>query len=462
VKEPPGASRKRILLTFIKRLLREFGRDHCLVRASGLAFASLIALVPLSALLFSLFSAVGSFTELIDSLQSFLIRQLVPASQEEIMQYVRRFVENTRALGVVGLLFFLLTSIFLLNTIQSNFNAVWGTRSRGNSLRQLATYLSVLIVGSFLFSIGLNLSGVLRSLLADSVLSGLEKSMPVLLGLFPSLFIFAALFLMIRFIPAGRVRSRSALLGAAVGAVLWEIARRIFFLWVTYVIRLSLVYGSLAAVPIFLIWLYVAWAIVLAALEIAYVHQHGQKGWSGKRREEMSPAEAILFGMEIYLIIAGRFLNGEPPASPADLSRELAASEIDIRKVLDRLARRHLVLPVGRDRTAVVPSRSLDRITLRQLLEALIGGPPRDDPSQSRALGLLDDFLGEALSSTRELSIRELLEEEESEETDQAAAGDDRRTAGGEGPKLRRRLVELWSQLRPRGSRPPGRSPKRP
>jgi membrane protein len=447
----PAASGRANLtfLAFTRRLIREFGRDQCLVRASGLAFASLIALVPLSALLFSLFSAVGSFTDLIDSLQSFLIRQLLPASQEEIMHYVRRFVENTRALGVVGLLFFLLTSVFLLNTIQNNFNAVWGSRSRRNSLGQLATYLSVLIVGSFLFSIGLNLSGVLRSLLAESILSGLEKSMPVLLGLFPSLFIFAALFLMIRFIPAGRVRSRSALLGAAVGAVLWEIARRLFFLWVTYVIRLSLVYGSLAAVPIFLIWLYVAWAIVLAALEIAYVHQHGRKGWSGKRRDEMSPAEAILFGMEIYLVIARRFLDGGPPPSHADLSRELAASEIDIRRVLDRLGRMNLVLPVGKDRSAVVPSRSLDRITLRQLLEALIGGPPRADPSDSRALRLLDDFLGEALSSTGELSIRELLEEQAEHVR---VAGRDPGRGGGDGnrePALRRRLIELWSQLRP-------------
>ena len=78
VRKPRRSEPKQPLLTFLRRLLREFVRDNCLVRASGLAFASLIALVPLSALLFSLFSAVGSFTDLIDSLQSFLIRQLVP------------------------------------------------------------------------------------------------------------------------------------------------------------------------------------------------------------------------------------------------------------------------------------------------------------------------------------------------------------------------------------------------
>lgn len=265
------------------------------MRASGLAFASLIALVPLSALLFSLFSAVGSFTDLVENLQGFLIRQLVPASQEEIMVYVRRCVENTWALGVVGLVFFLVTSVFLL-----------------------ATYLSVLIVGGFLISIGLNLTGMLRSLLARSVLSELERTMPLLLGLFPSLFIFAALLLMIRFIPAGKVQTRSALLGTAVGAVLWEVARRIFFLWVTYVIRLSIVYGSLAAIPIFLIWLSVAWAIVLGALEIAFVHQHGRKGWSGKRR------------------------------------------------VPDKLSRDHLILATGKEQGSLVPARDLETISVRR------------------------------------------------------------------------------------------------
>jgi membrane protein len=457
VKPPSKPQGNLTFASFVKRLFTEYQQDQCLVRASGLAFASLIALVPLSALLFSLFSALGTFTDIVENLQSFLIRQLVPTSQEEIMEYVRRFTENTRALGVVGLLFFLLTSVFLLNTIQNNFNAVWGSRSRKNSLSQLATYLSVLIVGSFLFSIGLNLSGVLRSLIADSALSGLEKTMPFLLGLFPSLFIFAALLLMIRFIPSGRVNTRSALLGAAIGSVLWEIARRIFFLWVTYVIRLSLVYGSLAAVPIFLIWLYVGWAIVLAALEISYVHQHGFKGWSGKRRQEMSPAEAVLFGLEIYLKIASRFLAGQSPPSHEDLSRELAASEIDIRRVLDRLGREHLVLPVGKDHSSVVPARTLDRITVRQVLEALVGAPSRTGPPPSRATEVLDQFLDGSFSAMDELTIRQLLEEQKQNAIRRVGFSPEPPHRGASRPQRGGRLVEAWRRLwkKTSGSPPP-------
>jgi membrane protein len=445
--------------SFVKRVFIEFQKDQCLVRASGLAFASLIALVPLSALLFSLFSSLGSFSDLLDNFQRFLIRQLLPASQEEIMVYVRRFVENTRALGVVGLLFFLLTSILLLSTIQNNFNAVWGSRTRGKPLSKLVTYASILIVGSFVISIGLNLTGALRSVAVGLSLPDIEKSAPFLLGIFPSLFIFLALLLMIRFIPSGAVHTGSALLAAAVGAAAWEIARRIFFLWVTYVIRLSIMYGSLAAIPIFLAWLYVAWTIVLASLEIAYVHQHWRKTVPAKRREEMNPAEAVLFGLEIYLAIADRFLRGQVPPSCASLSRELAAAEPDVKHFVDKFKTEKLVLATGKDQSGLVPSRSLDAIPVRELMHTLIGklqpsagGYPKassDDP-EARARSLLDPVLQAALALPGEQTVAELLRPVARPEPDEGAV---RRLSPGAAlmEKVRDRFGALWQRLGRRG-----------
>jgi membrane protein len=441
--------------SFVKRVFIEFQRNQCLVRASGLAFASLIALVPLSALLFSLFSSLGSFSDLLDNLQRFLIRQLVPASQEEIMVYVRRFVENTRALGVVGLLFFLLTSIFLLATIQNNFNAVWGSRARGKSLGRLVTYASILIVGSFVVSIGLNLTGALRSVAVSLSLPDIEKTAPFLLGIFPSLFIFLALLLMIRFIPSGAVHTSSALLAAAVGAVCWEIARRIFFLWVTYVIRLSIMYGSLAAIPIFLVWLYVAWTIVLASLEIAYVHQHWRKVGFARRWEQMNPAEAVLFGLEVYLAIAGRFLRGEAPPTCTDLSRELPAAEPDVKRLVDKFCSEQLVLATGKNQSALVPSRSLDAIPVRDLLQSLIGslGPsagafpkaPADDPA-TKARSLLGPVLDAALSLPGDQTVADLLRS--AHRPDQAEDGARRRGhEAGPGERTRDRLAGWWRRL---------------
>ena len=414
----------RKFIRYIRRLNREFQRDQCLIRAASLAFASLLALVPLSALLFSLFSALGTFSEVLENIQGFLFTQLVPTSQDEIMAYIQRFVENTRALGVVGLLFFLITAIFLLNTIQSTFNALWGSRTQQGSLRRVATYASVLIVGSFLFSIGLNLTGMLRSLVSGDTVQEISKTLSFLTGILPSIFIFFTLLLMIVLIPSGRVRFVSALIGAGVGAVLWEAARRIFFFWITYVIRLSIVYGSLAVIPIFLIWLYVAWIIVLLSLEVAFVHQHRQLGWPGKRLEQISPAERFLFGLEIYFQIAGRFYRGETPPSTTQIARRFSASLADISYFTDLFRQEGLLLFAGEENELLVPARSLDKIGLQELFRGLFGNPKEAAWQSEEALSLFESVTGAAVGSLGETSVLEFLKsslEAHQGVTDQAA-----------------------------------------
>jgi membrane protein len=393
----------------LRRLTVEFQRDQCPIRAASLAFTTLLALVPLFALLFSLFSALGTFSEVLENLQSFLFQQLVPTSQDEIMAYIQRFVENTRALGVVGLLFFLLTAVFLLNTIQSTFDALWGSRTRKNSLHRLATYVSVLIVGSFLFSIGLNLAGMFRTLLGGQTVEEIGKTLSILTGILPSIFVFLALLLMIQLIPSGRVRFLSALIGAAVGAVLWEAARRIFFFWITYVIRLSIVYGSLAVIPIFLIWLYVAWTIVLFSLEVAFVHQHRQLGWLGKRLEQISPAERFLFGLEIFFQIVGRFYRGESPPSINQIARRFSASLSDISFFVDLFHREELLLRAGKHNDQLVPARSLDKIHLQELFSSLFGNPMEAPWQSEEALSLFESVSGAAVRSLGETTVLEFL-----------------------------------------------------
>jgi len=394
---------------FLGTLFGEFQRDQCLIRAAGLAFATLLALVPLSALLFSLFSALGSFNELLERFQAFLITQLLPASQEEIMAYIRGFVQNTRALGVVGLLFFLITAVLLLNTVQNAFNAVWGSRERRSSFHRLVTYASILIVGSFLISIGLNLTGMLRSLLGASAAAGIGRSLSALTAVAPFVFIFLVLLLMISLIPSGRVRGSSALVGAAAGVILWELARRLFFLWITYVLRMSVVYGSLAVVPIFLIWLYVAWSVVLLALEIAYVHQHRRFAWLGRSPRQVSPGDRVLFGLEVFLEVAGRFHRGESAPSREQIARRLDASMAEVNYLADLLQKKGLVLFAGPGSGCLVPARSLDRISLRGLFQCLLGDSASTEPPRGSAQALFDSAIGAAGASLADRTVLDFI-----------------------------------------------------
>jgi membrane protein len=406
-KSPGKSSFVSAVGKFLGTLFAEYQRDQCLIRAAGLAFATLLALVPLSALLFSLFSALGSFSGILERLQAFLLTQLLPASQEEIMAYIQRFVQNTRALGVFGLLFFLITAVLLLNTVQNAFNAVWGSRPRSNSLHRLATYASILIVGSFLLSIGLNLTGMVRSLLAGQAVAEIGKSLSFLTVVVPFVFIFLALLLMIVLIPSGRVRGSSALVGAAAGVVLWELARRLFFLWITYVLRMSVVYGSMAVVPIFLIWLYVAWSVVLLALEIAFVHQHRRFAWLG--RPQVSPGERLLFGLEVFLDIAGRFHRGDSPPSREEIARRLNASASEVSCFTDMLHENGLVLYVGPESDRLLPARSLDRISLQGLLQCLFGSSARPAERSRPALALYDAVTDAASGSLAERTVLDFI-----------------------------------------------------
>jgi len=240
--------------------------------------------------------------------------------------------------------------------------------------------------------------------------------------------------------------------------VLWEAARRIFSLWVTYVIRLSIMYGSLAAIPIFLIWLYVAWTIVLVSLETAYVHQNWWKTGSGKRREEMSPAETLLLGLEIYLLIAGRFLRGEAPLSCAGLARKLLAAEPDVKHFVDRFSSANLLLGTGKNQSALVPSRSLDAIPVRELIQTLLGapGPGAAAPPKAfaadpalQARSLLGAILDSALAFPAGQTVADLLKR--ADRTEQA---EDAERPGGYGAAAtkwaRERLAGWWRRLRRR------------
>lgn len=394
---------------FLKRLGKEFQRDGCLERAAGLSFTSLIALVPLSALIFSLLSSFGSFKDVLKDLNSMLIKQFLPASQGVIMEYITSFIENTQALGAVGLFFFLITAVFLFNTIQNNFNAIWGSKSNVSSLRRLATYVSVLIVGSFLVSIGLNLTEMFRSLISLSKIKDISGSFSFLLEIVPSIILFFAFFLMILILPGDRVSLKSTLIGAVTGTVLWELARKLFFFWTKHVIRMSVIYGSLAAIPMLLLWLYIAWVIVLLSLEITYVHQHWSTAWLIGKPEEISPAERLLLGLDVYFFIAERYRAGEKPASRLDISKALHLSMAGINFFVNSFYREKLILFTGKNENRVVPSKSLDRVKVGDIVQCLFGKISNTREGKSEAHQIFNDIVKSIKDSTRNVTVMEYL-----------------------------------------------------
>ncbi len=344
-----------------------------MIRSASLTFISLIAVVPLSAIVVSLLSLFGYFESLFRDLQEFFFAKYFPNFYEEMINSLDTFVINARSLGILGVGFFLVTSILLLNNINSNFNAVWGSSSRRRLIEKFTTYITVVLMGTLLIATGFVFSYVLKS--ATRILSAEPFSVfrIFLYFIIPRIFAFVTFLLMIALVPSGYVKFSSAVVGAVTGVIGWEIAKFIFLFATTNIVQMSRIYGSLAAIPLFLIWLYTVWGIVLFSLEAAYVYQHGNRNWIGKSHERLLPRGQIMLGIRVYLLVASTYEKRGVPPSRRNISEELFLSESEVQHILGHLLNKNLIRKNETGYPRYYPIGPLDSVYLADVIDAVFG-----------------------------------------------------------------------------------------
>ncbi len=375
-------------IQFVQATWGQLHRDKVVIRASGLAYSSLLAAVPLVAVGFALFSAFGAFDNAKQKVQDFLFTQFLPTSQEEILQYFNQFTEGTSKLGLIGFLFLVLTSILLLDNIESNFNQIWHVTTRRRFIAKITSYTSVLVFGTLLLGASITMSARIKSMLFRDVPFDLGTLERFGVWLFPLFFAFLAFWLMYLIIPFTRVKMKSALLGAAIGSILFELSKSLFAGSIGVSVRYSTIYGSLAVVPIFLIWLYIMWIIVLLGLEIAFVHQHFAALVRSRATGERDECDRVPTGLQLFTLIAQHFHEGKEPPTLDELSSRFLVATGSVDNHLDILAKAGLVrrVAVGSGSEGVVPARPLDDIKLAQVIAAFV--PMGDDEIRQRPIEL--------------------------------------------------------------------------
>ena len=358
-------------IKFIIRLFKEFKQDKCLIRASSLSYTSLMALIPLTAISFSLFTAFDAFSGVKESAQKSIVNLLVPTRQDEFMVYIDQFLDNSKTMGIIGLLLFAVTSIMLLNRISESFNTIWGSKNRRSFIGKFTSYSSVIVFGTLFIGTSFTITAPIRKFL-----DGFPEIQFIIRWFFvlsPSIFIFFTFLLMITAIPAGKVKIKSSLLGAFVGTVLWGLARGAFTEGASYVIRMSKIYGSLAVIPIFLFWLYLIWIIIFLSLEISYVHQHNKRWGNGDLKKIPGPIESIELGLAVFLQVAGQFDDGNTYPSAHKIANTLSITEDSVSAILKRFTDADLIYETDEPVRKLFPSRSLNKIMLKDVLRAIIG-----------------------------------------------------------------------------------------
>jgi membrane protein len=401
-------------LRFLHALWIQIDHDKIEIRASGLAYTSLVAIVPLIAVLLAVFNVMGAFERLKRSAEAFLITQFVPTRQDDLLMWIETFTDNTSRLGVIGFLFLVLTSILLLNTIESNFNDIWHVARPRRWLSRLSSYTSVFILGSLFIGASLTLSAELQArILANNLV---DPGLVTIVSryLIPFILSFLAFVVAYLLIPNAPVQVRCAALGGFVAAGFFEAGKIVFAHTVGGSVRLSTIYGSLALMPIFLIWLYATWIIVLIGLEITYTRQHFPALRSGRRVDTASAMLRLNTGLELYLEVARHHLLGQPPPTTVDLAQRYAVPFHLADAQMVRLADSGLVHRVsgsaGRA-SSWVPAGSPDRLRLVDVLRR--AGATVPSGSTGPAVPIISRFIEGGASEFGEGTVGDFLDNDE-------------------------------------------------
>ncbi len=248
---------------------------------AALSFTSVLGLVPLSTVAFAYIARYPLFERWLEALERFLLRHMLPESGAIVRQNLREFVARSADLQGVSLALVLATALLLAATIEREINAIWDAREPRSGLRRVlvaatGTALGPLLVGAAVYStswlLELTFGGVPW---AARVLPSIATPIAVALGML-------AFALMYKLVPARPVRWNAAFTGAAFAALAFEAAKRGFAAYVAAVPTYQAVYGALAAVPLFLLWIYLSWLIILTGAAITATLMEGPP--RGRRR----------------------------------------------------------------------------------------------------------------------------------------------------------------------------------
>ncbi len=358
-------------------------KDLILLRASALTYYSILALIPILAIAVSILGALGVGENLVH----LLVEQVAvagPEAGERILELVERV--DFGALGTLGAVVLLATTVLGISSIERSLNTVWGVERSRPWERRIPDYLAVIVVAPLLLGVAVSLGTTLRS---DAIvremleIPGVRTLFDLGLRQAPLLFLWLGFAFLYWFLPNTWVRASSALLGGAVAAVLFTLTQWGYLRFSVGVARSNALFGGFATLPLLLVWIYTSWVIVLLGAEVAFAHQNVAAIWRARRGGDPNPAEREAIGVAIAVRIANAFRASGEALDAQDLGEALGVSERAVRSIVADLERAHIVARRGdARRDAYQLGRSADRIRVQDVLDALRGA--RDSPRAVR------------------------------------------------------------------------------
>ena len=255
------------LWQFTKRVWHRLLDDHVQTNAAALAFTTVLALVPAAAVTLSMLSVFPVFEEWSRELENFVYRNFVPAAGDVVQSQLEEFIGQTGRLTAFGLLVLLLSALLLLFTIEETLNKIWRVVDSRTIIQRILSYWAVLTLAPLLMGASLSLTSYLVSTAFDGD-GDATQVRNAFLAVLPFLFVVLAFVLLYMAVPNKRIKFKDAFIGGVTAGLLFEVTKRGFTWYISNFHSYEVIYGALSSIPIFLIWVYLSWLVVLIGAEV--------------------------------------------------------------------------------------------------------------------------------------------------------------------------------------------------
>ncbi|MDX1952751.1 MAG: YihY/virulence factor BrkB family protein [Verrucomicrobiota bacterium] len=372
---------------------KSFIKNRGPVRASSLAYTTLLALIPMLAVALSISTGIlkKDADKHINQLIETGINTFAPAlglttqsdaeeasiERARVAREIISYVENIHSgkLGATAALALLFVGISMLSTIEATFNDMWGVNQGRSWFARIVQYWAVITLGFpfMIAAVGLTSSGQIKE--TRDWLAKVDMVGPFMFNfMIPFTMLSLVCTVFYKLMPHTRVHWRAAFTGGVLAGFLLQLNTLSSTLYASKVVTYSKIYGSLGVVPLFLVSLYFAWLILLFGAQVAYAFQNRLAYLQERQTEAINQRGREFVATRVMALIAQRFLRGEQPPSRLELAALLGVPSQLLHQLIACMTKAKLIVEVAADETRFSPARPVERITLESLLTALRAG----------------------------------------------------------------------------------------
>ncbi|KAA6341884.1 hypothetical protein EZS27_010330 [termite gut metagenome] len=371
---------KFYFLNIVKTLylcVNRFISDRLVNRASALTYNTLLAIVPILAVIFAIARGFG-FSTIIESQFRYGLGGK-SSTTETLLQFVDSYLSETKSGGIfigIGLILLLWTVINLINSIENTFNYIWDIKTSRSVYRKITDYFSMLLLLPILIVVSGGLSIFMTTVIKETeefiILTPLFRFLVKLIPFVLTWLMFTGLYI---FMPNTKVKFKHALLAGILSGTLYQFFQYLYINGQISVSKYNAIYGSFAAIPLLLLWLHVSWSICLFGVELTYAGQNIHNFSFDKDTRNISRRYRDFVALLIMSLITKRFADGETPYSAQKISHEHRIPIRLTKQTLYHLQEINLIYEISIDpksgETIFLPAMDVNRLSVGILLDKL-------------------------------------------------------------------------------------------